>query len=566
MWMVRPLMTKKAFYIYLFLLIFAMINVLQQWHTFTSYVRNALSWEGALYLFFALAISKSIHECGHAYTAKSFGLKVPTIGLMWMMIFGFLYTDTTESWKLESRKQRIAIGSAGVLAEMQLAIIATLLWTVLPDGGVRYACFYLGTAAWVATLAINLSPFLRWDGYWVLSDLVGIQNLRERAGKICSWFFGKMVMGFNDEIPVQLPKRQIRFCIIFSILAWFYRIGIFLGIGLLIFSRVFKLLGIFILFTMITALVLGPIIEALKEWFQRRADYKWNKYSATSFGIILFILLLLFIPWRSSIQVPAVIAPQQHIEVFAGVEGQVLSVPEHGSWLQRGDQLFSMRNPKLEYDVASRKNSIEYYQLSLQRTGSRNLLESRALDQERLQEANGRYKRALRDLQKLNALAPYEGQVIWVNKVAKQGGWVSPTDAILTFANTAKKEIYAYIGEYDLQRLYLEGDVIFYPENTYFKPLIGRISGVDSANINSLDYDILAKRHGGPIAIQIDPDTGQLKPIDPLYLVRITLNEDQSENFPILIRGRTILKGEKKSFVSRFVDTLVGTIIRESGF
>ncbi len=314
-WAVKPLMTKKALYVYLVLLLIAIISVLQQWHTFKSYVQQAFSLEGAAYLFLALAVSKSVHEFGHAYTVKSFGLKVPTMGVMWMFIFGFLYTDTTESWKLQSRKQRVAIGSAGVLAELQLAILATLLWSVLPDSGFRYACFYLGTAAWVATLLINLSPFLRWDGYWVLSDLVGIQNLRERSGKLVEWFFGRVMMGFKDEIPVKLPEKQVRFSIVFAILSWFYRIGIFLGIGLLIFTRVFKVLGIFLLITMVGKMVFWPIIETAIEWFKRRHEMNWNKYSITSFGIVFLVILLLAIPWRSSIQTPAVIAPKQHIEL-----------------------------------------------------------------------------------------------------------------------------------------------------------------------------------------------------------------------------------------------------------
>jgi len=231
MWMIRPFMTKTAFYVNLMLLTLGIILVLQQWHAFLSYVDRALSLDGAIYLFFALVISKSLHEFGHAFTCKRFGLKVPSMGLMWMMIFPFLYTDTTESWKLESRHKRIAIGSAGVMAEMQLAVVATLLWAVLPDSSLRYACFYLATAAWIATLVINLSPFLRWDGYWVLSDIAGIQNMRERANKITEWWFGRMIMGFQTPNPVILPERKVRFCIAFSILAWFYRLGIFIAIG-----------------------------------------------------------------------------------------------------------------------------------------------------------------------------------------------------------------------------------------------------------------------------------------------------------------------------------------------
>ena len=566
LWIVRPLMTKKAFHVYLILLVIAIIGILQQWHTFTTYVNEALSWEGAIYLFLALAVSKSFHEFGHAYTAKYLGLKVPSMGLMWMFIFGFLYTDTTESWKLQSRKQRIAIGSAGVLAELQLAVIATILWAVLPDGGLRYGCFYLGTAAWIATLAINLSPFLRWDGYWVLSDLVGIQNLRERSGKLAQWFFGNKVMGFADEKPVKLPEKQVNFSIVFAILSWFYRMLIFIGIGLLIFTRVFKVLGIFLMISMVMRMVLWPIIETCIEWFKRRQDMNWNRYSISSFAIIFAVILLLVIPWRSTIQTPAVIAPKQHIELFPGVDGKVVYVPEEGTQISRGEPLFEMENPELSASLSTEQNNVEYYQLALQRTGSRALLESRALEQEFLQEANGRYLRVFREMQKLNVQAPYDGKLIWVNDIAKQGGWIDSNSPIMAFADTSELQMYAYIGEYDLQRLFPEGEVKFYPENSYFKPVEGKIIGVDSANLNTLDYEILSSTSGGPIAATVDNETGKLQPENPLYLVRIAIDQTNVNDLPILIRGRVLLKGERKSFISRFFNSLLGTIIRESGF
>ena len=566
LWAVKPLMTKKAFYFYLFLLLFAIIGVLQQWHTFESYVSQALSWEGVIYLFLALAVSKSFHEFGHAYTAKSLGLKVPTMGIMWMFIFGFLYTDTTESWKLESRKQRIAIGSAGVLAELQLAIISSLLWTVLPDGGFRYACFYLATAAWIATLMINLSPFLRWDGYWVLSDLVGIQNLRERSGKLAEWFFGKTIMGFEDEMPVKLPEKQVRFSIVFAVLAYFYRIGIFIGIGLLIFSRVFKLLGIFLLLSMIGKMIVWPILSTVIEWFKRRSEMNWNKYSITSFIVIFAILLLLVIPWRSTIQAPAVIAPVQHIEVYPGVDGEVIYVPKKGQQVEEGQELFVMENPKLRNELETEKNNVLFHQLSLDRTGSQQLLEKRALEQQLLQEAKGRYFKVYREMERLNAIAPYTGQVLWVNEIAKQGGWMNNRSPILTFADTSDLQMFAFINEYDLQRLFIDGEVRFYAENSYFKPISGEILNVDSANVSTLDYEVLSSTRGGPIPTIVDNQTGKLKPEYPVYLIRIKLDTDSIKELPILLSGRALLRGQKRSIISRFFDSLIGTIIRESGF
>jgi len=488
------------------------------------------------------------------------------MGLMWMMIFPFFYTDTTESWKLESRKKRIAIGSAGVLAEMQLAVIATLLWTVLPDSALRYACFYLATAAWIATLLINLSPFLRWDGYWVLSDIVGIQNMRERANKITQWWFGRIIMGFKDPNPVILPENKVRFCIVFSIMAWFYRVGIFITIAALIFTRVPKILGIYAMVMMISGMILKPILSAMWDFFKRRDGMHWNRYSISSFTVIGFALLTLFIPWQSTIEVPGLIAPKLHNEVYPGVEGRVLDVPDVGIKLKRGDVLFKMDNPDLRYDQKVQKHNVDYYSTALARSGSAELLEFRALDRERLNVAKSQYVKVSRNVRRLQARAPYDGVITWVDEVAKQGGYVSNQKPLLTYVDPQSNQIYGYIGEYDLQRLQRDEPIRFYPEHPYFPTVTGEIIELDTANAAILDYEILADNNGGPIPTERDEITNKLAPRDPIYLVKMTIDEGQQKDYSILVRGRIVLQGERKSIMGRFFDSLVGTIIRESGF
>jgi len=524
MWMIRPFMTMKALYINIGLLLLGIILVLQQWHSFLAYVDRALSLDGAIYLFFAL------------------------------------------SWKLESRKKRIAIGSAGVLAELQVAVIATLLWTILPDSALRYACFYLATAAWIATLAINLSPFLRWDGYWVLSDIMGIQNMRERAGKVTTWWFGRIIMGFDEPNPVILPERKVNFCVVFTILAWFYRVGIFVAIALLIFYRLPKILGIYALVMMLTAMVVKPILGALWTFFKRRNEMHWNRYSITSFIVIGFALLTLFIPWQSAIEIPGVIAPRLHNEVYAGVEGKVVEIAKVGDEVNEGDYLFKMENLDLNFEKQVQKNNIDYYSTALARVGSRELLEFRALDRERLNIASSEYVQASRNVSRLQGKAPYNGVITWVDKNAAQGGYVNTNEPLLTFIDPSSNHIYGYIGEYDLQRLERDGQIKFYPENLYFDTIEGQIVELDTANAAVLDYEILASSNGGPIPTEQDQRTGKLTPRDPIYLIQMKIDEGQRRDYSILIRGHVVLEGERKSFASRFFDSLVGTIIRESGF
>ena len=76
----------------------------------------------------------------------------------------------SETWKLVDRRKQIVIAAAGMASELALAVFATLLWAIVPEGGVKNVLFVLATSTWVMTLAINASPFMRFDGYFVLSD------------------------------------------------------------------------------------------------------------------------------------------------------------------------------------------------------------------------------------------------------------------------------------------------------------------------------------------------------------------------------------------------------------
>ena len=92
-----------------------------------------------------------------------------------------LYTDVSDAWRLPSRKKRLLISSAGILVELGLATVASLIWIFLPDGTLRGIAFYIASSAWVMSLAVNLNPCMRFDGYYLLGDWLGVENLQPRA-------------------------------------------------------------------------------------------------------------------------------------------------------------------------------------------------------------------------------------------------------------------------------------------------------------------------------------------------------------------------------------------------
>ncbi len=125
----------------------------------------------------------SIHELGHAFTLKNYGGIVPEIGLLLMCLMPAAYTNTTDSYCL-SRFQRILVISAGIITQIIIAAIALWLWNITVSGTWLNITSYLLIAAGVFTIALNLNPLAKYDGYHLLVALTGINNLRDRSFKM----------------------------------------------------------------------------------------------------------------------------------------------------------------------------------------------------------------------------------------------------------------------------------------------------------------------------------------------------------------------------------------------
>lgn len=140
--------------------------VSRDWQRFIATFPHLFSLGGALAFGLALFFAKLCHEFGHAFMAKRAGCRVQSMGVAFMVLLPMFYTDVSDAWRVNDRRTRLLIGAGGVLAELLLACIALLAWSLLPDGPARTAAFMLASATWLTTLAVNLNPFMRFDGYF----------------------------------------------------------------------------------------------------------------------------------------------------------------------------------------------------------------------------------------------------------------------------------------------------------------------------------------------------------------------------------------------------------------
>lgn len=213
------------------LTVLGIVLTLHQWDTFRAAVVESFSLNGLLSFGLALALAKALHELAHALVATRLGLRVAHMGVAFVVMFPMLYTDTGESWKLSRSRQRLAIAAAGIVCELALAGLATLGWALSEPGAWRNALLYLATTSWILSLGLNASPFMRFDGYFILSDLLDFPNLHERASAQARVALRRGLWGLDEAWPEHFAPARRRALIAFEWLTWMYRLLLFAGIA-----------------------------------------------------------------------------------------------------------------------------------------------------------------------------------------------------------------------------------------------------------------------------------------------------------------------------------------------
>ena len=534
-------------------------------HTFAAYA----SWSGALAIAAALSFSKVLHELGHAFTAQRHGCRVPTMGVAFLVMWPVLYTDTNEAWKLASRRQRLAIGAAGMLSEIALAAFATLLWALLPEspawGPVRAAAFLLATTTWLLTLAINASPFMRFDGYFLLSDALNLPNLHERSFALGRWWLRERLFGLQEPQPEPMPLARRNFLIGFAFATWLYRLVLFVGIALLVYHLFFKALGLLMMAVELGWFIAMPLARELQQWWLRRGALRWNRATrrlALLGGSLAFVLLW---PWQAGVHAPAALGARQAQGVYAPHAAQVLAaLPPVGQDLRRGEPLLRLRSPDLEAKLAlaqAREQQLQW-QLARQPFDAR-LMEAGPALRKHWEAAQEEVDGLRRELQRLDLTMPFDGRVVESSPEVSAGSWVRPGEKLLQLVAPQGSKVDAFVDEAALQRL-VGGPGLFVPDTPERAHVRCARSVVDAVQLAQLEQPAVASLYGGAIPAQRHAD-GRVIPLQPTFRVR--LEDCELGSAPASeITGVAVLEGERRSLAMEGWRRLAALWQREAAF
>ncbi|PXW89760.1 putative peptide zinc metalloprotease protein [Nitrosomonas sp. Nm84] len=539
--------------------------VSRQWDVFANTFLHFFSLQGILVYAIALIGVKTIHELGHMYTAKHYGCRVPSMGLAFMVMVPMIYSDMSDTWRLYSKKQRIHVAAAGILNELLMAGICLFIWAFLPEGILRSVCFVIATTSLISSLLINITPFMRFDGYYILSDWWGIDNLQQRSFLLAKWKLRQLLFGSVEEKPEHFSP-EIEFKLIgYAWFTWFYRLILFIGIALLVYHLFFKLLGIILFVVEIVALILVPLFKEVRYWWMLRNSIQLNNRLRIWMLILISSISLLFIPWNSHIYIPGVLTSANYSKIFTPESAQIVSIEiQSGQKVDKDQVLIVLKSQKLDVEIELTRKRLELLELRATRAVvSRQEQDNLQVILEEIASESSKLEGLERQQEKLSLRAPFSGVITEMDETLHVSGWVKSATPLFSIMDSNTSEIRGVVSEYELNRIELGQQASFYPEDIQLPKLTASIDRIDKSEIRNLDLTYLISNYGGSVATRSSKN-GTFVPettIYAVYLGNVSSSVPQKE-----IKGNIFISGTPISLATRVYEMITSVFIRESGF
>ena len=413
-----------AFGIALLMGIAALALLLTQFETFQNKLPSfehffaAKNW---FWLAVVMALTKVIHEFGHGLACKRFGGECHEMGVMLLVLTPCLYVNVSDSWLLNSKWKRAFIAAAGMYVELVLASIAVFVWWFSTPGMVNQLALNIIFVSSVSTILFNANPLLRYDGYYILSDLLEIPNLRSKATTILQRTCGQLFLGIESTPdPFLPPKRQWLFAF-YSVAAaayrWLITFSIFWFVYRVLQPYGFKVIGQMIAVSALYGLLGVPLVKLYKFFSIPGRLGTVNTIRATVSAIALFCLLgaILLIPIPHYVYCSFYVQPRDAQNVYVDVPGTLEAIHiEPNRYVEEGQRIVDLSSQRLEIQLASMRTGLEKSMVRLE-----NIKKSESFDPQfaegrksaevAVQASYASYEKRVIDRERLAVRAPCSG-------------------------------------------------------------------------------------------------------------------------------------------------------------
>ncbi len=424
---------------------------------------------------------KVIHELAHATTCHHFGGRCHEMGVLLLAFIPCLYCDVTDVWRLANKWHRIAVSSAGMVAELVIASIALIAWWHTEPGLLQTWCLSLVVVCSVGTLLVNINPLLRYDGYYILSDLVEVPNLSGRSQGLLPAALKRWLLGeLRPEDPLLSP-RQRRGLLIYAVATRVYMTLVLLSIFavLIAWAGPYRLenfvatVGVFVLVGM-----LGRPLLAVWRMLRNpslRARLRGLRVFLLGASIAAALVFFFYWPIGRTISGPVVFVPVEGHAVYASTAGELRFAVAPGTQVSQGEVIARLAEPDLEMALVEQQGEREVRRVRYEQLHSLRAWDVRASQllptaQAALADAESQLEQLRLKGEELVITAPASGVVVapperehakedtsllprWSGSPLdprNRGSWIEPGTVFCMIANPGRLEALLAIGQADV--------------------------------------------------------------------------------------------------------------------
>jgi putative peptide zinc metalloprotease protein len=524
--------------------------------------------KNAAWLAIAMGATKVVHEFGHGLTCKHFGGECHEMGVMLLVLTPCLYCNVSDSWMLPSKWQRAMIGAGGMYVELVMASACTFIWWFSEPGMLNQLALSTMFVCSVSTVMFNGNPLLRYDGYYILSDLIEIPNLRQKAGEILSRKLGHWCLGIKPTDNPFLPERQQALFALYSVAAVVYSWVVVFSILWFLYKVMqpyrLEIIGQIIGITALYGLLVQPLWKLYKYLsIPGRLDQVKKPRLYASIAIVTAaILAVLFVPLPYRIFCPLEIEPRDAATVHVVVPGRLEEVlVKPGQHVEAGQPLVRLSNPDLLLEIAELEGKRDQLKaqsdgLSLQRHDDSSVVPHIATVNDALETTEGLLRQKQDDLKRLVLVAPKAGIVLpppevphktepegqlpqwWGTPLEErnQGVFLGPSTPVCLIGDPQQMQAALVVDQTAVDFVAVGQDVFIKLDELPFVTLTSRIEEKAESELKVAPRHLSSKA-GGELATKTD-ESGVDRPWNPSFQALAYPLEDPQSLMRIGLRGR----------------------------